>query len=181
MTPASVPAGYDGYLTFFAIDRQTHVPVFGHISGWEGPQIVYAPSNPTGETATYYPFKGPFKLIRIERPDGHTDLAGPMLTMKFDYYPAVTFRMAIDIPKLRVAVEKDPKFNLPGKHSLTVKTLDEASGSQAELLVMVGTRAIGATNQPLSVERAKGEKLPEIWVTSLYDRYSDVVVVPAEK
>jgi hypothetical protein len=180
MAPASIPSDYTGYLTFFAIDRDTHVPVFGHISGWEG-NILYAPSNPTGETATYYPFQGPFQLVRVPRPDGHTDIAGPMLTMKFDFYPAMTFRMAIDIPKLTVTVEKDPKYGLPGKHEITVKALDAVSGKPVELVVMAGTFALGPSNTTLSIDRKKGEKLPEIWVTSLFNRYSDLVVAPAEK
>ena len=46
---------------------------------------------------------------------------------------------------------------------------------------MLGERTIGPGNTPIEIERGKNEKLPEIWVTSLFDRYSDVVVAKAEK
>ncbi len=179
MAPERIPWNYDGYLTFFAIDRETHVPVFGHMT-WEN-QIVYAPSNPTGETATYYPFKGPFKLTRVPNADGHTDVVGPMVTMKFDYYPSVTFRLAVDVLQMNVKLQKDPTLSRPGKHTITVTAHDSISGAPVEAEVMLGTQPIGATNLPLTIERRRGEKLPEIWVTSLFDRYNDLVVAPAEK
>ena len=181
MAPETISCDYAGYLTFFALDRETHVPVFGHMTIDDQDQTIFAPSNPTGETATYYPFKGPFKLARVPRADGHTDIVGPMITMKFDYYPTVRFRLAMDIPQMAAKLEADPTLSRPGKHAVKVTATDKASGATVEAEVMLGTVAIGETNLPLTIERKKGGKLPEIWVTSLFDRYSDVVVAPAEK
>lgn len=179
MAPKTIPSDYTGYVTFYAIDRQTHIPVFGHMS-WEN-QVVYAPSNPTGETATYYPFKGPFKLARVPRADGHSDVVGQTIVMKFDYYPTVTFRLAVEVPQMVVKMEADPLLSKPGKHTITITAKDAVSGAPVEAEVMLGDAAIGETNHPVTFERNRGEKLPDIWLTSLFDRYSDVVVAPAEK
>lgn len=179
MAPETIPSDYTGYLTIFALDRNTHIPVFGHII-WDG-QIVWAPSNPTGETATYYPFKGPFKLTRVPNGQGHTDVVAPLLTIKYDYYPTMQYRLPVTIPKLAVELKTDPTFKRSGKHTIRVVALDVDTAKLVELQVMLGEQAIGASNTDIPIERRKGQKLPEIWVTSLFDRYNDVVVAPAEK
>jgi len=179
VAPDPVPSDYTGYLTFFAIDPDTHVPVFLHMS-WEG-QTIYAPSNPTGETASYYPFKGPFKLVRVPNAQGHEDVVPPLVTMKADYYPTTTFRLPMKIPKMVVEVKPDPRTLRPGKHTITVAAHDSETGLPVEAEVMIGSQSAGQTNVPITIERRKKEKLPEIWVTSLFDAYSDVVVQPAEK
>lgn len=178
MAPEKIPTNYEGYLTIFAIDRNTHVPVYGHI-GWEN-QIIYAPSNPTGETATYYPFKGPVKLVRVPNADGHFDVVPPKVTITWEYYPTMTYRLPMIIPTMTAQLETDKNFKRPGKHTIKVVAKD-ANGSAADVQVMLGDRAIGPANTPIEVERDKNEKFPDIWVTSLFDRYSDVVVAKAEK
>jgi hypothetical protein len=179
IAPEKFPADYDGYLTFFAIDPDTHVPIFGHIT-WED-QIVFAPSNPTGQTATYYPFKGPFKLARVPNAEGHTDLVPPMVTIKYDYYPTQQLRLPMVVPKMAVKLERAPEWSKPGKHQFKVTATDATTGQPVEAQVMIGEQAVGETNAPLTIERRKGEKLEDIWVTSLFDRYSDVVLAKAEK
>lgn len=179
MAPERIPAGYLGYLTIFTIDRETHVPVYGHII-WDG-QIIFAPANPTGETATYYPFKGPIKLTRVPNAEGHSDVVPPTVTVKFDYYPSVQYRLPIAVSTLKLFVQTDPDFKKPGKHTLTVTALDADSEKPVEAVVMLGDRTLGATNTPLTFEREKNEKLPEIWVTSAFDLYSDTIASPAEK
>src|SRR5438045_6160423 len=71
MSPAILPSDYEGWVTFYAIDPETHVPVAGLVT-FEN-QLHRAPSNPMGETATYYPFKLPFKFVEVQRADGHRD------------------------------------------------------------------------------------------------------------
>ena len=56
-------------------------------------QIIYAPSNPTGESATYYPFVMPFKYARVPNKEGHSDAATPMITISAPGYPGTTFRL----------------------------------------------------------------------------------------
>jgi hypothetical protein len=46
---------------------------------------------------------------------------------------------------------------------------------------MLGERTLGPTNTPLTIERGAKEKLPELWVTSEFDLYSDTIAAPAEK
>jgi len=179
MVPATVDYDYPGFITFYAIDPDTHVPVLEHLS-WEG-QTVYAPANPTGETATYYPFKAQFKLIRVSNAEGHTDLVAPMVTVKSDYYPTQTFRLPMVLPKVAVAIKPDPRTLKTGTHKVNVTATDVATGKPVEMQVMLGSEILGPTNQPLTIVRKKREKLPEIWATSQFNRYSDVVVAPAEK
>ncbi len=179
MAPEKIPPAYEGYLTIFAIDRETHIPVFGHIT-WEG-QIIFAPSNPTGETATYYPFKGPIKMMRIPNPEGHSDVVPPMVTVKYDYYPTMQYRLPMIVPRMKVFLQTGPDFKKPGKRTFTVTAIDADTEKPIEVLVMLGERTVGAANTPLTIERTKNEKLPEIWVTSAFDLYSDTVVAPAEK
>jgi hypothetical protein len=179
MAPERIPAGYPGYLTIFALDRESHVPVYGHII-WDG-QIIFAPANPTGETATYYPFKGPIKLMRVPNAEGHMDVVPPTVTVKFDYYPSMQYRLPIVVSRLKLFVQTDPNFKKPGKHTLTVTALDADTEKPVEAQVMLGERTIGQTNTPLTIERGAKEKFPELWVTSEFDLYSDTVVAPAEK
>jgi hypothetical protein len=68
----------------------------------------------------------------------------------------------------------------PGTNTITVTTLDAATGKPAEMRVMAGDRVLGKANAPLQFEWKRGEKRPEIWVTSLWNRYSDVVIAPAQ-
>jgi hypothetical protein len=179
IVPATIDYDYPGFITFYTVDPDTHVPVLEHMT-WEG-QTIYAPANPTGETASYYPFKAHFKLIRVPNAQGHTDLVPPMVTVKSDYYPTQTFRVPMVLPKVSVEIKPDPRTLRPGTHTVTVSAHDVATGKPVEMRVMLGKDTLGDTNQPLTIVKKKKEKLPEIWATSLFDRYGDVVVVPAEK
>jgi hypothetical protein len=179
IVPQTIDYDYPGFITFYAIDPDTHVPVLEHLS-WEG-QTVYAPSNPTGETATYYPFKAQFKLIRVPNAQGHTDLIAPLVTVKSDYYPTQTFRLPMVLPKVAVEIKPDPHTLRAGTNTVTVSAHDVATGAPVEMQVMLGKEILGPTNQPLTIVRKRREKLAEIWATSLFNRYSDVVLAPAEK
>src|ERR1043165_7487588 len=65
MSPESIPYDYKGMVTFYSLDSETHVPVLARVLLQN--QVIYAPANPSGESATYYPFPAPFafKYIRV--------------------------------------------------------------------------------------------------------------------
>jgi hypothetical protein len=182
IVPDKIPADYNGWITFYAIDPDTHVPVFGHITfEGQGEPPIYAPSNPTGETATTYPFKAKFKLVRVPNAEGHTDVIPPLVTVKNDYYPTLTFRLPMPLSKMIVEMKPGPDKLHTGENTVTFFAHDSETGKPVEARIVVGGRQVGDTNLPIILVKKKHEKLPEIWATSLYDRYSDVVVVPAGK
>jgi hypothetical protein len=51
------------------------------------------------------------------------------------------------------------------------------TGQAAEMRVMAGSTPVGRTNEPFVLELPTGPSRPEIWITSLFHRYGDVVVV----
>jgi hypothetical protein len=63
-----------------------------------------------------------------------------------------------------------------GKNVVTVQAHDAATHQPVEARVMLGDRVGGETNIPFVIDVKKKGAIPEIWVTSLFDRYSDVVV-----
>jgi hypothetical protein len=178
MQPEKLPADYKGWVTFYALDPDTHVPVPAKIT-FEG-QIVYASANPTGETATYYPFKLPFVLIEAPRKDGHRDLVPPMVTVTPENYPTAQFRLNIEPRKLVVEMNP-PASKLKRGEKVTVSAKDAATGKPVELRVFAGQQMVGDTNLPIVIDWPKNKKRPEIWARSLFNRYSDVVVAPAQK
>jgi hypothetical protein len=98
--PQTIPRGYKGYITVYAIDADTHVPVRADITIEN--QIIYAPANPAGNVATGYVFNWPIKYKRVKNADGHEDLAPPEVTVKPELYPPVTFTMPSTPPKMIV-------------------------------------------------------------------------------
>jgi hypothetical protein len=83
---------------------------------------------------------------------------------------------------MNVAMTPEPSKLGRGKNTVTVAATDASTGKPIEARVMMGTHTIlGKTNVPFELELAKGQKREEIWVTSLFDRYSDVVVAKGEK
>jgi len=177
MSPAILPSDYDGWVTFYAIDPDTHVPVAALVT-FEN-QLHRAPANPTGETATYYPFKLPFKLVEVQRADGHRDLLPPMVTITPENYPPVTFRLAAQ-PRTVVFEMTPPVSKLKRGGMATISAKDSQTGEPVELRVLVGQSQAGDTNQPIVIDWPKNGKRPEIWARSLFNRYSDVVIAPAQ-
>jgi hypothetical protein len=80
---------------------------------------------------------------------------------------------------MTVTMDPDPSKLKRGKNTVTITARDAATGTPVEARVMGGSSVLGKTNVPFELEIVKGQKRPEIWVTSLYDRYNDVVVVSA--
>lgn len=175
MSPAVLPAGFQGKVTFYAIDPETHLPVFAHFDFDN--EKVYAPSNPDGLPATQYPFDYQVKFKRIQNAQGHTDLVPPSITMTAEGYAPVTFPLAAEIPKM--AVKMTPARLRAGKNVVTIEAHDAKTGKPVEARVMFGDDIAGDTNKPITLEVPRG-KTPEIWVTSLFNTYSDTVVAPAK-
>jgi hypothetical protein len=177
MEPATIPADYRGKLTFFALDPDTKVPILANVTFED--QIVYASANPAGVPASFYPFDYPLKYKRVPNGDGHTDLVPRTVTVTAPGYPTTTFRLAADIPKLIVEMTPAAAKLRPGKNVVTVHARDAATGKPVEARVMVGLDIAGNTNVPLVIELKRGRR-PEIWLTSLFDKYSDVVLAKGQ-
>ncbi len=171
MVPSVIPRGYTGYITIYAIDPDTHVPIKADFAIEK--TILYTATNPAGNLSTGYPFKWPVKYLRVKNAAGHEDVVSPMVTVKPAYYPPVSFPMPTQPGKMIVSMT--PAKLRPGKNTITVTAKDALTGEPVEARVMANEEAIGDTNQIIEVVVPKG-KSPEIWVTSLFDTYSDVVV-----
>ncbi len=169
---------YDGSFRVYAIDTETHVPVMALVSI---PDTTLRAGAPGGKPYIGYDIKWKPKFLRVPNADGHTDLAAPKITVTAENYAPVT----LDIPMKpgQVIVEMNPPVSqlTRGKNTITVTARDAATNKPVELRVLAGETILGDTNKPLEIELKKGQKRPEIWATSLFNVYSDVVVAPAEK
>jgi hypothetical protein len=178
VTPARIPLSYTGYISINTVDPDTHVPIQADLSV-EG-QIIYVSTNPIGSLQTYYPFKWKPKFTRIKSANGHTELVAPKVTVKANHYPLSTFLMPVTVPKLSLDLVPPPALLHPGKNTITVVAKDADSGKPAELRVMYGETTVGTTNEPIELTIDRKAKRQELWVTSLFDRYSDATVVPGQ-
>ncbi|MEO8035980.1 MAG: hypothetical protein ABI837_16195 [Acidobacteriota bacterium] len=179
MKPASFGPDYQGSLIIYAIDPDTHVPVQSTVS--IGGQILYAPSNPAGNLQAYYPFTWPLRYDRVQNAAGHVDLVPPTVTVTADHYPPVIFKMPVAVPGLKLQLVPPATQLHPGKNTVTVFAADSVTGKPVELRVMFGGEIAGPSNSPIELQIERKAKRPEIWVTSLFKRYSDAVIVPAQK
>jgi hypothetical protein len=143
------------------------------------PQI-YASDSPEGMPTSFYfvPWKG--KLVRTPNAQGHSDVLPPEVRIESPGYKTVSFRLPVDVPKMILKMDPDPSKLKRGKNIVTITATDATTGKPVEARVMGGDTVLGKTNAPFELELVKGQKRPEIWVTSLFDRYSDVVIAPAE-
>lgn len=180
VSPARLPRGYSDYIRIYALDPDTKLPVPAVVTIEK--QNIFAPANPTGRPGSYYPFKWPVKFNRVPNAQGHRDLVPPMVTVAADGYKPVQFPMPIEVPK--VVVEMTPPADVlkkPGRHTVMVKAHDAETKEPVELRIMLGDQIAGDSNKPFEIEIKRGQKRPEIWATSLFERYSDVVIAPAAK
>ncbi len=180
VSPASFGTDYPGSFTVYAIDSVTRVPVRAKVH-IQSKQQVYAPDAPNGLPTTFYPVPWKPRLARVPNAQGHQDVAAPRVRIEAPGYRTATFPLPMTVPAMTVKMEPDPSKLKRGKNTVTITARDAATGEPVEARVMAGSTVLGRTNVPLELEIVKGQKRPEIWVTNLYDEYSDVVVVPAEK
>ena len=180
MVPATIGPDYDGSFRIHAVDSETHVPVLARLIMDVKPAI-YASDAPSGLPSTFYrvPWNG--KLVRVPNADGHRDVVPPEVRIEAEGYEPVTFRIPMDIPRMTVTMDPDPSKLTRGTNTVTISARDAATGKPVEARVMGGAAVLGKTNVPFQLEITKGQTRPEIWVTSLFDKYSDVVVAPAAK
>lgn len=171
-------SSYDGSFRVYAIDTETHVPVMALVSI---PDTTLRAGAPGNKPYVGYDIKWKPKFLRIPNADGHTNLAAPKITVTAENYAPVT----LDVPMKpgEVIVEMTPPANelKRGKNTITVTARDAATNKPVELRVLAGETILGDTNKPLEIELEKGQKRPEIWATSLFNVYDDVVIAPAEK
>ncbi|MFZ2492757.1 MAG: hypothetical protein WA208_14850 [Thermoanaerobaculia bacterium] len=177
--PATIPPNYDGLITFYAVDPQTRLPVQALVTV-EG-QKIYTSSAPIGMPTTYYPFKWPVKLKRVENSDGHRDVIAPTVTVSSEWYPRVTLPMPVTITRMSASMTPPADQLRRGTNVVTVTTVDAECGKPVEARVMMGDVVIGESNRPVTIEIPKNGRRADIWVTSLFNTHSDVVVAPARK
>jgi hypothetical protein len=177
ISPEKIGDDYDGKFVVFALDAETRVPIQALVSM---PDTRLSARSQGGKPWTNYELKWPIEFVRVPNADGHTDLKAPEITVIADGYAPVT--LAMPVTPGRAIVEPTPNVDTlgPGKHRVTFNARDEATGKPVELRIMFGETILGNTNQPLTLQVPRGKR-PEIWATSLFHRYHDVVVLPAEK
>ncbi len=179
MSPPSVPYQHKGTVTFYAIDPDTKIPVLARVKFED--QVIYAEANPTGQSATYYAFKVPFKYVRVPNKEGHTDAVPPLVTITAPGFPVTTFRLPAVVPQVIVEMKPAPSALHAGANSATVLAHDSLTGKPVDGRIMLGSGEAGFTNQPITIELDAKAKRPEIWLKPYLNRYSDVVIAPAER
>lgn len=177
MSPATVPAGFKGKISFYALDPDTHLPILANLR-FEG-QTVYMPASPAGVPATGYPLDYTVKFKRVPNAEGHSDVVPPMVTATAEGFATVKFPLPADVPKMIVSMSPAAARLHRGKNVVTVEAHDAKTGKPVEARVMFGDDVAGTTNQKITLEVPRGKR-PEIWVTSLFDLYSDTVVAKGE-
>ena len=178
MTPDRIGEDYGGRFVVYAADAATNVPIQALVSMKDVRLRARAPG---GKPWTNYEIAWDAKMLRVPNGDGHTDLAAPQITVSAEGFAPVTLAMPMTAGKVTVEMSPAAKKLKPGKNRIVVTARDAQTGKPVELRVMLGETILGDTNEPLVLELAKGQKRPELWATSLFDKYSDVVIAPAEK
>lgn len=177
--PAVIPVDYKGPIQIYAIDRETHVPVQADIRFQD--QIIYSTDPPNGTPTTYYQFQWPRKMVRVPRPDGHSDVVPATMTISAPGYETVTTPTPTAVPAMVVSVVPPVAHWKRGRNVVHISAVDSLTGKPVEAQVYAGTRTLGFTNSGVKFTvDAKGRR-PEIWIRSPFDAYSDVVVAPAKK
>jgi hypothetical protein len=174
--PATFGADYPGHFTVYALDSETHVPVQARLN-IQSPQQIYADDVPNGLPTTFYKVPWKKQPFRVANATGHRDVVAPEVRIEAAGYKTAAFRLPLDVGAMKVSMT--PAKLKRGRNTVTITAVDSSTGKPVEARVMGGQLVLGKTNQPFELE-VKGKR-PEIWVTNLYDRYSDVVVIPAEK
>jgi hypothetical protein len=174
VTPAVVRVDDNTPITVHAIDAKRRIPIRARVSVDEG-GLLEATESPAPTTAL--PSTWQRRLKRVPNADGHTDVVAPILTVEADGYQPAQVAIPVEIPTLTVTMTPPADQLRAGKQTVTISARDAKSGAPIEMRVMAGDSVAGRTNEPfeLTITGAR----PEIWLTSLFHHYSDVVVVKA--
>lgn len=176
-SPSRIAADFDGKLRIFAIDAESRIPVRARIKS-DGPGRFRSTEGPVPTAAAILEWNP--RLKRVPNSDGHTDVVVPSFTLEMDGYEPLTIPAPMEVHTMVVEMTPSPAELRPGKNSVTITARDAVTGQPVEARVMAGAHIAGEANTPFELVIEEGG-LPEIWVTSLFDRYSDVVVAPARK
>ena len=177
--PARFDDSYPGHFTVFAVDRETRVPVRARL-WFDTAEIVYADDVPNGTPTTFYKAPWKPKLARVPNAQGHRDVVPPTLRVEASGYRTEKLQLPMEVSVMKVKMTPPASKLKRGRNTVTITAVDAATGEPVEARVMGGELVLGKTNVPFQLELKRGAKRPEIWVTSLYDRYNDVVVAPAK-
>ncbi|HET8799265.1 MAG TPA: hypothetical protein VFO89_16370 [Thermoanaerobaculia bacterium] len=178
MVPEKLPPDFDGRIVIHAIDAESRLPVMARVSV-DGPNRLVPVESMGGVAVTGYKIEYKLALKRVPRSDGHRDVAVPVITVRADGYTPVEIPIVTD--RSSMIVEMSPKKLRRGKNTITISARDSVTGEPVDARVMGDDRVLGKTNRPFELDWKRGQPLPEIWVTSLYDRYDDVVVVKGRR
>jgi len=179
MIPKTIPPDFDGKILIHAFDKETHVPIKATISV-EG-ETLYTRETPDGVLTTSYRFPWKTQLRRTSKSGGHSEYAPPMVTITREGYETITFPMPVEMRKLAVTMTPSIDKLKRGANTVTITAVDPVTKKPVDARVMIGERDFAEANQPFELELKRGEKRPEIWVRSSFERYDDVVVAPAER
>lgn len=179
MKPATIGPTYDGNIVVYAIDTETKIPVMSAITV-EGQTLKPANDSPNGHATSYYKFQWPITLNLIPNADGHHDVVAPKVFVQAPGYQIATIVMPIPITKAVVEMQPPVSELKPGPNTVTVTAKDSETGKPIEMRVMGGERILGNANKPFVLDLKPGTKRPEIWVTSMFHRYDDVVVAKGQ-
>jgi hypothetical protein len=178
-TPKTLPLDFNGKFVIYALDKETRVPLRAIINV-DG-EILYARDAPDGITTTSYALPWKASLRKVTRADGHSDIVPPKVTVTREGYETVTFPMPLEVRPMVASMTPAPASLKRGKNTITVTAVDSKTGKPVDARVMIGQRDVAEAGQPFEIEIKKGEKREEIWVRSSFERYSDVVVAPANR
>lgn len=177
-SPSRITPDFDGKLRIFAIDADSRIPVRARIRT-DGPGRFRSTEGPVPTAAAILEWNP--RLKRVPNAAGHTDVVAPSFTLEADGYEPLTIPAPIEIRTMTVEMTPAAAELRPGRNVVTITTRDSATGQPVEARVMAGLQIAGESNKPFELVIEPGKGVPEIWVTSLFDRYSDVVVSPAQK
>lgn len=180
VVPETMDADYRGEFRVIAVDSETRVPVQARLI-IDSREPVFSTDSIDGKPTTFYrvPWNG--KLLRVPSAQQHHDVVPPTVRIEAPGYRTETFVLPVEIPVMTVTMSPPPAKLRRGANTVTITAVDAKTGAPIEARVMGGSRILGKANEPFTLTLAPGAKRPEIWVTNLFDRYSDVVVAPAGK
>ncbi|MDQ3280960.1 MAG: hypothetical protein M3Q69_06075 [Acidobacteriota bacterium] len=173
MKPAKLKVDHDGRIWVTAYDADTHIPVRALLT-IDGGGKLQSTDNP--DPTTGYPAIYRLRLKRVPNAEGHRDVVAPTATLKATGYKPYTFTLPVDVPRMTVEMSPCPDQLKVGQNTITITARDAETGKPVRARVMAEDMVLGDTNVPLELTLTPKDKRPEIWVTSLYDRYNDVVV-----
>jgi hypothetical protein len=177
MVPEKFDIHHDGAFFVYAYDAETHIPV----RAWMAIDAGKLKSTEGLEPRTGYKNMWEARAKTVTNAEGHQDAVLPTMTLTAPGYKALTMPMPLEIPHLVVEMTPSADKLRVGTNVITVNVRSAETGKPVWARVMAEGMVIGEANKPIELELTKKDKSPEIWVSTLDNRYSDVVVAKREK